>query len=144
MVFRLPESEQPPDWRLLFPAAEEIENAVINELGKTALFASRFRESAARALLLPRRQPGRRTPLWLQRRRAADLLAVASRYEQFPLLLETYRECLRDVFDLPGLQQVLKDVAAGTITVKVVIMPPTVPRRPRRGATPASTAIIPI
>ena len=73
----------------------------------SALFASRFRENAARALLLPRRRPGTRTPLWQQRQRAADLLAVASRYGSFPILVETYREVLSDVFDLPALREVL-------------------------------------
>ena len=77
----------------------------------SALFASRFRENAARALLLPRRRPGTRTPLWQQRQRAADLLAVASRYGSFPILVETYRECLSDVFDLPALRDVLGGVA---------------------------------
>lgn len=120
MVFRLPESEQPPAVELLFPSADEIEDIVVAELGGTALFAARFRENAARALLLPKRQPGRRTPLWIQRRRSADLLAVASRYERFPILLETYRECLRDVFDLPGLKQVLAAVQRRKIRVKAV------------------------
>ena len=74
---------------------------------RSALFAARFRENAARALLLPRRRPGQRTPLWQLRQRAADLLAVASRYGSFPIILETYRECLQDVFDLPALREVL-------------------------------------
>jgi len=120
MVFRLPESEQPPAVELFFPTADEIEDLVVAELGGTALFAARFRENSARALLLPRRQPGRRTPLWLQRRRSADLLAVAARYERFPILLETYRECLRDVFDLPGLKQVLAGVQRRKIRVRAV------------------------
>ncbi len=118
IVLRLPESEQPPPAELLLPGADEIEDLVVAELGGTALFAARFRENAARALLLPRRQPGRRTPLWLQRRRSADLLAVASRYERFPILLETYREVLRDVFDLPGLKQVLHDIHRRKIRVR--------------------------
>ena len=75
-----------------------------------ALFAARFRECAARALLLPRRRPDRRTPLWQQRQSAADLLAVAARYPDFPILLEAYRECLHDVFDLPALREVLTDL----------------------------------
>ena len=75
-----------------------------------ALFASRFREAAARALLLPRRRPGQRVPLWQQRKRRADLLAVAARYDSFPIVLETYRECLRDVFDMPALIGLLRDV----------------------------------
>lgn len=117
IVFRLPESDEPPPLEWLFPSAEEIEDLVVNQLGGTALFASRFRENSARALLLPRRQPGRRTPLWIQRRRSADLLSVAARYPGFPMLLETYRECLRDVFDLPGLKGLLGEVANGSIRV---------------------------
>src|SRR4051812_8379848 len=110
MVFRLPESDEPPDPDLFFPAPDEIEDLVTRSLGGTSLFAARFRENAARALLLPRRHPGKRSPLWAQRKRAADLLAVAQRYGSFPVLLETYRECLRDVFDLPGLTELLRRV----------------------------------
>jgi ATP-dependent Lhr-like helicase len=110
MVFRVPESDQAPDSALFFPKPEEVEDLVVQALGNTSLFAARFRENAARALLLPRRHPGRRSPLWAQRKRSRDLLQVASKYGSFPLLLETYRECLRDVFDLPGLQDVLKRV----------------------------------
>ena len=117
IVFRLPESNEPPPVALFFPDADEIEELVVRELGGTALFAARFRENAARALLLPKHQPGRRVPLWIQRRRSADLLAVAARYPSFPLLLETYRECLRDVFDLQGLIGILRDVASGAIRV---------------------------
>lgn len=103
IVFRLPAADEPPPLHIFLPASNEIEDDVVRQIGSTALFAARFRENAARALLLPRRQPGKRTPLWLQRRKAADLLSVASRYSQFPVLLETYRECLRDVFDFPSL-----------------------------------------
>ena len=81
---------------------DEVEQLVTAELASSALFASRFRECAARALLLPRRQPGRRTPLWQQRQRSAQLLSVASQYGTFPIVLETVRECLQDVFDVPG------------------------------------------
>src|SRR6185369_4147927 len=95
---------------LFLPAPDEVEDLVVRSLGQTALFAARFRENAARALLLPRRHPGRRSPLWAQRKRSADLLAVASRYGSFPILLETYRECLRDVFDLPGLVDQLREL----------------------------------
>src|SRR5256712_344652 len=105
MVFRVPESDAPPEVELFFPRADEVEDLVVQALGTTSLFAARFRENAARALLLPRRHPGRRSPLWAQRKRARDLLQVASRYGSFPLLLETHRECLRDVFDLPALQE---------------------------------------
>src|SRR6185369_3398645 len=88
-----------------------------------ALFASRFRENAARALLLPRKRPGTRTPLWQQRQRAADLLAVASRYGSFPILVETYRECLSNVFDLDALRDVLRGVASREIAIHGVETP---------------------
>lgn len=117
LVFRLPESPEPPPMELFLPRSDEVEELVTRQLGSTALFAARFRENAARALLLPRRQPNRRTPLWLQRRKSADLLAVASRYPSFPILLETYRECLRDVFDLPGLVTLLKEIEQRKVRV---------------------------
>ncbi len=120
IVFRLPESEEPPDVSDFLPAPDEVEDLVARNLGQTSLFAARFRENAARALLLPRRHPGRRSPLWTQRKRAADLLAVASRYGSFPILLETYRECLRDVFDLPGLVEILRRVASRRIRIVTV------------------------
>ncbi len=120
IVFRLPESDEPPELSLLIPASEEIEDVVVESLGETSLFAARFRENAARALLLPRRHPGRRSPLWAQRKRAADLLAVASRYGSFPILLETYREVLRDVFDLPATVDVLRRIESRRIRVSVV------------------------
>jgi ATP-dependent helicase Lhr and Lhr-like helicase len=120
IVFRLPESEEPPDVSDFLPAPDEVEDLVAGNLGQTSLFAARFRENAARALLLPRRHPGRRSPLWAQRKRAADLLAVASRYGSFPILLETYRECLRDVFDLPGLIEILRSVASRRIRIVTV------------------------
>ncbi len=110
MVFRVPETGEPPDATLLVPSPDDVEELVTRRLSSTALFAARFRENAARALLLPRRRPGRRNPLWIQRKRSADLLAVASRYSSFPIILETYRECLRDVFDLPGLVGVLRRI----------------------------------
>ena len=87
--------------------SEEVEELVIGALGGSALFASHFRENAARALLLPRRRAGQRTPLWQMRQRAAQLLSVASQYGSFPIVLETYRECLQDVFDLPALREIL-------------------------------------
>ena len=120
VVVRLPESEAPPDPSLFLPSPDEVEPLVLRELGGTALFAAKFRETAARALLLPRRRPGTRTPLWQQRKRASDLLAVASRFGGFPMLLETYRECLRDVFDLPALASVLAAVQDGSIQVRTV------------------------
>ena len=105
---------------LLFPSADEIEDLVVDSVGGSALFASRFRENAGRALLLPRRRPGTRTPLWQQRQRAADLLAVASRYGSFPILVETYRECLSDVFDLDALRDVLRAIERREITIHSV------------------------
>ena len=110
IVLRLPEAVDtiPTDELLIDP--DEVEELVVRQLPATALFASRFREAAARALLLPRRRPGERTPLWQQRQRAADLLEVASRYPAFPILLESTRECLADVFDVPALRQVLTDL----------------------------------
>ena len=111
-VVRFPEVEQPPDPALLLPDADEVEGLVLRQLGSTSLFAARFRETAARALLLPRRRPGMRTPLWQQRKRAADLLAVASRFGSFPALLETYREVLRDHFDMPALVDTLRKLSS--------------------------------
>ncbi|MPZ64915.1 MAG: ATP-dependent helicase [Pseudonocardiaceae bacterium] len=102
---------------------EEIEALVTAEVSGSALFASRFRECAARALLLPRRDPRRRTPLWQQRQRAAQLLTVASRYEQFPVVLEAMRECLQDVYDLPGLRELMSDVASRRVRVVEVESP---------------------
>lgn len=121
IVFRLPEADEPPPIEKFLPASSEIEDEVVQQVGSTALFAARFRENAARALLLPRRTPGKRTPLWLQRRKAADLLSVAARYSQFPILLETYRECLRDVFDIAGLRSILQEVEKRSIRVKQVV-----------------------
>jgi ATP-dependent Lhr-like helicase len=120
IVFRLPESEEPPDTNEFLPAPDEVEDLIVRSLGQTSLFAARFRENAARALLLPRRRPGERTPLWAQRKRAADLLAVAARYASFPILLETYRECLRDVFDLPALVELLRQIQARRLRVRTV------------------------
>jgi ATP-dependent helicase Lhr and Lhr-like helicase len=109
-VVRFPETDDPPDTRLMLPAADEVEELVLRQLGASALFAAKFREAAARALLLPKRRPGKRSPLWQQRKRAADLLAVAGRFGSFPMLLEAYRECLRDVFDMPALVATLKRI----------------------------------
>jgi ATP-dependent Lhr-like helicase len=120
IVFRLSEADGPPENDVLFPPAAEIEELVVRELHSTSLFAARFRENAARALLLPRRSPGKRTPLWLQRRRSSDLLKVASQYQGFPIMLETFRECLRDVFDLSGLKTLLDDVQSRKIRVRTV------------------------
>ncbi len=102
---------------LLLIEPEEVEQAVVSELGGSALFGARFRENAARALLIPRAYPGKRTPLWQQRLKAQNLLEVARRYEDFPIVLETYRECLRDVLDLPGLEQILRALHSREISL---------------------------
>jgi ATP-dependent Lhr-like helicase len=136
IVARFPDLETPPDVEELFPDPDEVEALVIEQLGTgggaraagqgapaTALFASRFREAAGRALLLPRRFPGQRVPLWQQRKRAADLLratTTADHAGRFPIVLETYRECLRDVFDIPELQALLRDVRSRVVRVAPV------------------------
>ena len=120
IVFRVPGGEAPPPVDLLFPSSEEVEDIVTRELAGSSLFAARFREAAARALLLPRQSIGKRTPLWAQRKRSADLLAVASQFPAFPIILETYRECLREAFDLPGLVEVLRAVETRKTKVTTV------------------------
>ncbi|MFI7227748.1 ATP-dependent helicase [Nonomuraea angiospora] len=112
IVLRIPDTLAEPPTDVAAFDAEEIEQIVTEELGGSAMFASRFRECAGRALLLPRRTPGKRSPLWQQRQRAAHLLGVASQYASFPIVLETMRECLQDVFDVPGLVRLMRDIAA--------------------------------
>ncbi|MFG6190859.1 ATP-dependent helicase [Nonomuraea sp. JJY05] len=112
IVLRIPDTLAEPPTDVAAFDAEEIEQIVTEELGGSAMFASRFRECAGRALLLPRRTPGKRSPLWQQRQRAAHLLGVASQYASFPIVLETMRECLQDVFDVPGLVQLMRDIVA--------------------------------
>jgi ATP-dependent Lhr-like helicase len=107
VALHLPDADSPPPVDEVVVAPEELEELVIAEVGGTALFGARFRENAARALLIPRRRPGQRTPLWQQRLKAQGLLQVARRYADFPVVLETYRECLQDVFDLPALKGLL-------------------------------------
>src|SRR5690606_7166149 len=107
IVIRLPEAADHLDAEVFLIDPSEIDELVVATLPQTSLFSARFRECAGRALLLPRRRPDQRTPLWQQRQRAADLLAVASKYPTFPILLETSRECLQDVFDVPALREVL-------------------------------------
>ena len=119
-VVRFPETEAAPDTRLMLPSSEEVEDLVLRQLGGSALFAAKFREAAARALLLPKRRPGGRSPLWQQRKRAADLLAVAARFGSFPMLLEAYRECLRDVFDIPALVSTLRRIESREIKAVTV------------------------
>ncbi|MRH88843.1 ATP-dependent helicase [Nocardia sp. SYP-A9097] len=112
IVVRLPDTtDDPPGAELFVFEPDEIDDLVTEQVGGSALFASRFRECAARALLLPRRDPGKRAPLWQQRQRAAQLLDVARKFPEFPILLETVRECLQDVYDLPSLRELLGRVA---------------------------------
>ncbi len=108
IIVHLPDSDDPPGAELVMVEPDLVEEMVVKELSSSALFGARFRENAARALLLPRAYPGKRTPLWQQRLKAQSLLEVAKRYGQFPIVLETYRECLRDVLDLPGLEELLR------------------------------------
>jgi ATP-dependent helicase Lhr and Lhr-like helicase len=108
IIVHLPDADEPPSADLVLVQPDELEELVVRELSGSALFGARFRENAARALLIPRARPGKRTPLWQQRLKAQSLLEVAKRYGQFPIVLETYRECLRDVFDLPGLEALLR------------------------------------
>jgi ATP-dependent helicase Lhr and Lhr-like helicase len=134
IVVRFPGTDQPPPVDLLLPDPDTVSDLVQASLAvggggaraanlgapTTALFAARFRENSARALLLPRRRPGQRAPLWQQRKRASDLLAVASRYEAFPMVLETYREILQDVFDMPGLVDLLASIRSRKLRVVTV------------------------
>ncbi|MFN0073654.1 MAG: DEAD/DEAH box helicase [Chloroflexota bacterium] len=120
IVIRLPDRETPPDRDALIPDPDDIEQLVVRELGGTALFAGRFREAAARALLLPRRRPGHRSPLWMQRKRSADLLNVAARYGSFPIILETFREVLQDVFDVPALIDLIRKIERRDIRIVTV------------------------
>jgi ATP-dependent Lhr-like helicase len=117
---RFPETDDAPDVEQMMMEPEEAAELVLRQLGSTALFAAKFRESAARALLLPRRRADGRTPLWQQRKRAYDLLSVASQYASFPILLEAYRECLRDVFDMPALMETLRAISNRSLRVHTV------------------------
>jgi len=116
-IVRFPETDIPPRAELVIPDVDEVEQLVIRQLGSSSLFAAKFREAAARALLLPRIRIQGRTPLWQQRKRAYDLLQVASRFGSFPMILEAYRECLRDVFDLPALISMMHKIRERQIRV---------------------------
>ena len=107
IIVHLPDADEAPGADLVMVPPDELEELVVGELGSSALFGARFRENAGRALLIPRAYPGKRTPLWQQRLKSQSLLEVAKRYPEFPIILETYRECLRDVLDVPGLEELL-------------------------------------
>ena len=117
IIVHLPDAEEPPDADLVLIEPDEVEDRVVAELAGSALFGARFRENAARALMIPRARPGKRTPLWQQRLKAQSLLEVAKKYDDFPIILETYRECLRDVLDLPGLVDLLAKLHRREITL---------------------------
>src|ERR671935_473786 len=117
IAIHLPDADAAPTTDELAIAPDDVEELVVTELGSSALFGARFRENAARALLIPRRRPDQRTPLWQQRLKAQGLLQVARRYGQFPVVLETYRECLQDVFDLPALKRLLRGLRTRELDV---------------------------
>ncbi len=119
-ALRLPEADRAPNVDDLLLDPDEITEIVTSQLHGSALFASRFRENAARALLLPRRRPGERTPLWQQRQRSHDLLQVASKHAEFPILIETYRECLSDVFDMDALRDLMRAIRTREVRTVVV------------------------
>src|SRR5260221_3471239 len=110
IVIHLPDADEPPPADLILVEPDELEDLVVHELSGSALFGARFRENASRSLLIPRAYPGKRTPLWQQRLKSQSLLEVARDFPRFPVILETYRECLRDVLDLPSLRQILTDL----------------------------------
>jgi len=110
IVIHLPDADDPPPADLVMVDPDELEDLVVRELSGSALFGARFRENASRSLLIPRAYPGKRTPLWQQRLKSQSLLEVARDFPRFPVILETYRECLRDVLDLPSLRQILTDL----------------------------------
>ncbi|HEY7018138.1 MAG TPA: hypothetical protein VH297_06680, partial [Gaiellaceae bacterium] len=127
IAIHLPDADATPPLDDLLLEPEQVEELVTKELGETALFGARFRENAGRALLIPRRRPGERTPLWQQRLKAQSLLQVARRYPAFPVVLETYRECLQDVFDLPALKQLLQGLRTRQIDLVDVETPSASP-----------------
>ncbi|MCP4446142.1 MAG: DEAD/DEAH box helicase [Myxococcales bacterium] len=120
IALRLPDTGRAPDLALLIPRSSEVVEQVVEQLSDSPLFATHFRENAARALLLPRQRPGRRTPLWLQRLKSQQLLGVAKRHASFPILIETYRECMQDVFDMPALKTLLEACEAGHVGIEPV------------------------
>ncbi len=117
IVVHLPDADEPPPGDLVMIEPDELEDLVVSELSTSALFGARFRENASRSLLIPRAWPGKRTPLWQQRLKSQSLLEVARDFPRFPVILETYRECLQDVLDLPSLAQLLRDLHSRRVTV---------------------------
>ena len=127
IVIHLPDADEPPPADLVMIEPDELENLVVGELSGSALFGARFRENASRSLLIPRAYPGRRTPLWQQRLKAQSLLEVARDFPRFPVILETYRECLRDVLDLPSLTELLRKLHSRQLSLVEVETPTASP-----------------
>ncbi len=128
IIVRIPATDgEPPSSDIFWFEPEELRDQLRQHVGASALFAAHFRENAARALLLPRRDPTKRTPLWQQRQRAAQLLAVASKYPQFPIILETVREVLQDIYDVDGLLEILENVRTRVLRVVEVQTPQASP-----------------
>jgi ATP-dependent Lhr-like helicase len=127
IVLRFADTEELPSLDVLVPAPEDAEELVTEQLAETALFAGLFRENAVRSLLLPRRRPGQRNPLWAQRLKAQELLAAVRQYPSFPLVLETYRQALSDVFDLAAFKQILADIRARRVRLDEVETPSASP-----------------
>ena len=127
IIVHLPDAEEPPGVELVLIEPDELEDRIVAELSGSALFGARFRENAGRALLIPRAYPGKRTPLWQQRLKSQSLLEVARKYDDFPIVLETYRECLRDVLDLPGLVELLTKLHRREISIVEVETPTASP-----------------
>ncbi len=117
IVIHLPDADEPPPSDMVLIEPDELEDLVVSELSGSALFGARFRENAARSLLIPRAYPGKRTPLWQQRLKSQSLLEVARDFPRFPVILETYRECLRDVLDLPALDELLRNLHSRRLTL---------------------------
>jgi ATP-dependent helicase Lhr and Lhr-like helicase len=127
IVIHLPDADEPPPADLVLIEPDELEDLVVGELSNSALFGARFRENASRSLLIPRAYPGKRTPLWQQRLKAQSLLEVARDFPRFPVILETYRECLRDVLDLPSLAELLRKLHARQLSLVEVETPTASP-----------------
>jgi len=127
IIVHLPDADEAPGAELILVEPDEVQEAVVAELASSALFGARFRENAGRALLIPRAYPGKRTPLWQQRLKSQSLLEVARRYPDFPIILETYRECLRDVLDVPGLEELLRGLHSRELALVEVETPTASP-----------------
>ena len=127
IVIHLPDADEPPPADLVLIEPDELEDLIVAELSGSALFGARFRENAARSLLIPRAYPGKRTPLWQQRLKSQSLLEVARDFPRFPVILETYRECLQDVLDLPALDELLRKLHSRQLTLVEVETPTASP-----------------